>query len=117
MLPKESWSATDSGMEFKERLEQHWNISPFAMMASHLVPSISKFRNRLDTDGEVECKMMDYFFSRIQMDKYNDPNKLVDMFVKQADELYHMAKASLVSVEVKEAQQVLADKSWDWMEN
>lgn len=112
-VPKENWSSVDTGFEFAYRLEKHWNIDPFTLRTSILVPAIAKMRARLDTDGEIECKMMDYFFSKLEMEKFKDGEMLARMFIKQADELYENATASLAVV--SEEEKVLTDKSWDWM--
>lgn len=116
MIEPRLWTSSDTGYEFSDRLLKIWNVKPWSIVQSRFIPALADMRARLDTDGEIELKMIDLFFESVDFQKYDDPQMLWRMFIKRSPELAVQAKRLIVSPEELAAAQVAADKSWDWMD-
>lgn len=115
-VPKTSWTSSDIGYEFSDRLLDIWNIKPWVIVKTRFLPALADMRARLHTNGEIEFEMLDLFFKSVDFQKYDDPHMLWKMFIKRAPELAVLAKRANVSEDELANAQVAADKSWDWME-
>ena len=112
-LDPKDWSCLDVGHEFANRVHQHWNIKPWSLTASRFVPSLGEMRKRLDTNGEIELKMLDLFFSSVSFDKYDNADVLWRMFIKRAPELAAQAKRLISSSEDYKRAEEQARRAWE----
>jgi hypothetical protein len=114
-VPTALWTCSDVAYEFADRLGVHWNISPLAVMSTRFIPALSDKRSRFDTNGEIEVKMMDLFFSTVEFEKYTDAEPLWKMFVKQFEKYASQAKAMTRTDEDLEEASIQAKKSQEWL--
>lgn len=111
-LPKSAWSSLDVGYEFADRIHQKWNIKPWSLRQSRFVPALGEMRKRLDTNGEIEFKMLDMFFDSIDFDKYDDAEVLWKMFISRAPSLVEQARKAVSTPEDIEQAQIDSANSW-----
>jgi DNA-binding transcriptional ArsR family regulator len=90
-IPVSQWKPKHVCQEFSNRI---WtmHIKPWNVNASQFVKAMGNTRNKYGTDGEVELKVMDAFFARIDLSKYSDPEHLWRLFLKMFPQLLHDAK-------------------------
>lgn len=116
-LPKSAWSCKDVAQEFADKVEEMWSIKPWSLTKSRFIPALASMRKRLDTDGEVECLMLDLFFESVAHDKYDSADALWKLFVIRGPELLQRARGMLSNEQDLVDAKQQADKSWDWMED
>ena len=96
------WTCKDVAYEFGDRMADIWSIKPFSITQSRFVQALSVFRKQNDTNGEVELKLIELFFSTLKHDKYTDGNHLWRAFLYKAPSLLTQARESIITVEQME---------------
>jgi len=96
------WTCKDVAYEFGDRMADLWSIKPFSITQSRFVQALSVFRKQNDTNGEVELKLIELFFSTLKHDKYTDGNHLWRAFLYKAPSLLTQARESIITVEQME---------------
>jgi hypothetical protein len=111
--PKSAWSPSDSAFEFGYRVGQLWHIPEWRVGNSRFAFALAEFRKKYDTDGELECALMDLFFESVKHEtSIKDGEVLWRMFIKRAPSMVEQARASLYSVDVMETQKEVEDMYW-----
>ena len=59
--PRYRWSPNQSSSEFIRRLEDMWHVKPWTVSEAPFRAALAKARKAHDTDGEIECLMMDRY--------------------------------------------------------
>lgn len=112
-LNKAAWSPTDSTYEFAHRVHNLFHVKPWQVGNSRFRMALATFRKTYNTDGEIECILMDMFFSSISDDKsLTDPEKIWRMFIKRAPSMVEEARMRLVSDDDIVTAKVNAENSW-----
>jgi len=109
---RESWTATDMSFEFSDRCQNTWMIPPWEVGQSRFRMMQSYHRKRYDTNGEIECQMMDRFFATENIAKYPDANYLMGRYFKRYSELLSFVKTSTITEEEIELIKIEARKGW-----
>jgi len=109
------WTCSDIAYEFSYRLEFYWNIPPWAIKSTNFIQAIGGMRNRLDTNGEIECAMLDLFFDSVDFEKYTSADPVWRLFLFRADELANKARGMVRSEIEAEAADTQAQKSQEWL--
>jgi hypothetical protein len=111
---KADWSPTDSAMEFASRVHNMWHIKPWRVTQSRFIFALANFRKAHETNGEIECLMMDAFFASIEHDtELDDAEKMWRMFIKRAPGMVADAKRKVYLPDTMVNAQAEADKSWE----
>jgi hypothetical protein len=114
-MPQSLWTCADIAYEFSYRLEFYWNIPPWAIKSTKFVQAIGNMRSRLDTNGEIEFKMLDLFFDSVNFEKYTSADPVWRLFIARGDELAAKAKGMVRSDEDLEEAVSQAKKSQEWL--
>jgi len=93
------WTCKDVAYEFGDRMADLWSIKPFSVTQSRFVQALSVFRKQHDTNGEVELKLIELFFSTLNAEKYTDGNHLWRAFLYKAPSLLTQARESIFTIE------------------
>lgn len=93
------WTSKDVAYEFATRMADFWSIAPFSVTQSRFVQSLGVFRKQHDTNGALELKMIEMFFSTLKAEKYKDGNHLWHAFMYKAPMLLQSAREQVVSAE------------------
>jgi hypothetical protein len=109
------WTVSDIKYEFADRISKHWNIRPWSVGSSRFGFALSNMRKRLNTNGEVELKMIDLFFDSIVMDRYDDAEVLWKLFISRADELASHSRTMVRTEEQVEAANADAKNTQGWL--
>jgi hypothetical protein len=96
------WTCKDIAYEFGDRMADLWSIKPFSITQSRFVQALAVFRKQNDTNGEVELKIIELFFSTLKAEKYTDGNHLWRAFLYKAPSLLMQARESIITVEQME---------------
>ena len=104
------WTSKDVAYEFADRMSNIWTIAPFSVTQSRFVQALGVFRKQHDTNGAIELKMIDMFFSTLQGDKYTDGNHLWRAFLYKAPSLIQVAREQTISVEQRETDIITAQE-------
>ena len=113
--PQMTWTPSDTCYEFADRLLQHWHIKPWVLKETRFIGALADHRKRYDTNGEIEVKMMDLFFTAFDFQKQSDPEYLSRIFLNMFAGLAEQSKGMLRSVEEVEDAQSQARKSQEWL--
>lgn len=111
-IPVNQWKPKHVCQEFSNRI---WtmHIKPWNVNASQFIKAMGNTRNKYNTDGEIELKVMDAFFARIDLGKYSDPEHLWRLFLKMFPQLLHDARMLVeMPKEIQQAAQTV-DKHWE----
>ena len=112
--PKSAWSPSDSAFEFGYRVGQLWHIPEWRVGNSRFAFALAEFRKKYDTDGELECILMDMFFDTVKHEKsINDGEMLWKMFIKRAPGMVEQARASMFSTADLASQRAAQYESWE----
>jgi hypothetical protein len=109
------WTCADIAYEFSYRLEFYWNIPPWSIKSTKFIQAIGASRSRLETNGEIEFKMLDLFFDSVNFEKYTSADPVWRLFIARADELAAKAKGMVRSDEDLEEAVSQAKKSQEWL--
>jgi len=115
MVEPSLWTVSDVKYEFADRISKHWNIRPWSVGSSRFGFALSNMRKRLNTNGELEVKMIDMFFESVSMDKYDDAEVLWKLFIYRADELASQARNMVRTDEQVEAATADAKSTQGWL--
>jgi len=97
-----NWTCKDVAYEFGDRMADLWSIKPFSITESRFVQALSVFRKQHDTNGELELKLIELFFTTLKAEKYTDGNHLWRAFLYKAPSLLMQARESIITVEQRE---------------
>lgn len=97
-----NWTCKDVAYEFGDKMADLWSIKPFSITQSRFVQALSVFRKQNDTNGEIELKLIELFFSTLKSEKYTDGNHLWRAFLYKAPSLLTQARESIITVEQME---------------
>lgn len=85
---KATWTPTDVSFEFGDRIQNYWNIEPWRVTKTRFRMILADMRRRYNTNGHIECIMMDVFFEQEDMTKFQDGNFVMMRFFYRFGELY-----------------------------
>ena len=110
-IPVSQWKPKHVCQEFSNRI---WtmHIKPWNVNASQFVKAMGTTRNKYGTNGEIEMKVMDAFFARIDLGKYTDPEHLWRLFLKMFPQLLHDAKMLVEAPKLIQEAAKTDDKFW-----
>jgi hypothetical protein len=110
-LPVGQWNPKHVCQEFSNRI---WtmHIKPWNVNASDFVKAMGTTRNKYGTNGEIEMKVMDAFFARIDLGKYTDPEHLWRLFLKMFPQLLNDAKVLIEAPKLIQEAAETDDKFW-----
>lgn len=110
-IPVADWLPKHVCQEFSNRI---WtmHIKPWNVNASKFVQAMGNTRRKYGTNGEVEMKVMDAFFVRIDLGKYSDPEHLWRLFLKMFPQLLHDAKMLIELPKVNKENSEVEDRFW-----
>ena len=110
-IPVSDWLPKHVCQEFSNRI---WtmHIKPWNVNASEFIKAMGSTRRKYGTNGEVEMKVMDAFFVRIDLGKYSDPEHLWRLFLKMFPQLLHDAKMLIELPKVNKENSEVEDKFW-----
>lgn len=110
-LPQEKWLPKHVCQEFSNRI---WtmHIKPWNVNASDFVKAMGNTRKKYNTNGEIEIKVMDAFFARINLSKYSDPEHLWRLFLKMFPQLLKDAKVQIEAPKLVQEAAETTDKFW-----
>ena len=110
-LPVSQWNPKHVCQEFSNRI---WtmHIKPWNVNASDFVKAMGTTRNKYGTNGEIEMKVMDAFFARIDLGKYTDPEHLWRLFLKMFPQLLNDAKVLIEAPKLIQEAAETDDKFW-----
>jgi len=110
-LPIDGWLPKHVCQEFSNRI---WtmHIKPWNVNASQFIKAMASTRRKYGTNGEVELKVMDAFFVRIDLGKYSDPEHLWRLFLKMFPQLLHDAKMLVELPKLNKENSEVEDKFW-----
>lgn len=116
-VPRDAWSCAEVVDYFVDLMGSTWAISSFTVTKDRFIPGLSGKRKQFDTNGEIECRMIDLLFESLQHDKFKNGDMLWKNFLTRYAEFDQLARASITNPEQEMVAQTTADKSWDWMDN
>jgi hypothetical protein len=110
-IPVSQWKPKHVCQEFSNRI---WtmHIKPWNVNASQFVKAMGNTRNKYGTNGEIEMKVMDAFFARIDLGKYTDPEHLWRLFLKMFPQLLNDAKVLIEAPKLIQEAAETDDKFW-----
>lgn len=109
---REEWTATDSGFEFAERMHSLWHVAPWKVTQSRFIYALDTKRSEYNTNGVVECQMMDIYFGKLKHNtKINDPEFIWKMFIKEFGSLVVQAQRQNITADQFETERELSKKS------
>jgi hypothetical protein len=79
------------------------------------IVALADHRRRYVTNGEIEVKMMDLFFSTFDFQTQNDPEYLSRIFLNMFPQLAEQSKGMVRTDEELEDAQEQARKSQEWL--
>jgi hypothetical protein len=109
-----TWTVSDSASEFASRVSSMWHIKPWHVANSRFGFALAAFRKNYETNGEIELKLMDKFFSSIAHEtSLDDGEALWKMFIKRAPSWVAEVTRTEFTDEDIETAKVDAEKSWE----
>jgi hypothetical protein len=109
---KVDWTPSDTGYEFEARISDIWSIPPWRVNASRFIPALASARRKHGTDGEIECQMMELFFTEDGWLKHQTGDHLWQAFIRQFPALAKTAK-SMQPIVLTEEKLRQIEKSWE----
>ncbi len=108
------WTVSDSASEFANRVSSMWTIKPWHVANSRFGFALGAFRKNYETNGEIEIKLMDKFFSSLSHETaIDDGEALWKMFIKRAPSWVAEVNRTEFTDEDIETAKVDAEKSWE----
>lgn len=109
-LQPADWTVDNAVYEFARRMVR-WDIPPWEGSRRRFAGAYSQAQKVYQTNGEIEAKMMDLFFARIDHEGgLKDPDMIWKMFIKSFGNLYHEVTLSMVSQDTIAADKAKAAK-------
>ena len=115
---KATWTPTDISFEFADRIENYWNIEPWKVTKTRFRMILADMRRRHNTNGLIECVMMDVFFEQENMSEFHDANFVMMRFFHRYGQLYqYVISRDLALTEAEVAEKIerrreVAQRSW-----
>lgn len=109
--PKAEWGVRDVCFEFASRISEHFHIAPWEVTQSRFSGALAGARTRLSTDGEIEVRAMEIFFSQINIKEYKDAEILWKLYVSRLPGLVGQAKMTMPNENAKEVAKKARDKA------
>lgn len=115
---KATWTPTDISFEFADRIQNYWNIEPWRVTKTRFRMILADMRRRHNTNGLIECVMMDVFFEQEDVSKFQDANFVMMRFFHRYGQLYQyvisrdLALTDAQVAEKIERQRKVAERSW-----
>lgn len=107
------WSVDNSVYEFASRMVR-WDIPPWESSRTPFKAAFAKSRRDFGTKGDIEIKMMDIFFGRLNHEtNIKDPDMVWKLFIRDFNSLLVAAKARTVTPEDMERAKALSDKQFE----
>lgn len=115
MVNPSTWTVSDICYEFESRLEISWDIKPWNINQLEFRKVMGTTRKKHDTDGEIELKVVDLFYSRVDYEKFENGDHLWRTFIKLFPELALQAKDMVRSEEDIDIAKAQASKTQEWL--
>jgi DNA-binding MarR family transcriptional regulator len=109
--PRNEWSVRDVCYEFASRISDQFHIAPWEVTQSQFSGALAGARTRLSTDGEIEVRAMEIFFSQINIKEYKDAEILWKLYVSRLPGLVGQAKMTMPTDKAKETAKKARDKA------
>jgi len=109
--PRNEWSVRDVCYEFASRISDQFHIAPWEVTQSQFSGALAGARTRLSTDGEIEVRAMEIFFSQINIKEYKDAEILWKLYVSRLPGLVGQAKMTMPTEKAKETAKKARDKA------
>ena len=94
--PRDLWTLSDIAYEFAGRTEDAWSIPPWRSDKKAFSGALKSLRAKYETNGEIECRMMDLFFESVSHDKFTDGDHVWLSFMKRFSQFVTPAKDSMM---------------------
>lgn len=109
--PRNEWSVRDVCYEFASRISDQFHIAPWEVTQSQFSGALAGARTRLSTDGEIEVRAMEIFFSQINIKEYKDAEILWKLYVSRLPGLVGQAKMTMPTEKAKDTAKKARDKA------
>jgi DNA-binding MarR family transcriptional regulator len=109
--PHNEWSVRDVCYEFASRISDQFHIAPWEVTQSQFSGALAGARTRLDTNGEIEVRAMEIFFSQINIKEYKDAEILWKLYVSRLPGLVGQAKMTMPTDKAKETARKAREKA------
>jgi hypothetical protein len=109
--PLAEWSVRDVCFEFASRISDQFHIAPWEVTQSKFSGALAGARTRLSTNGELEVKAMEIFFSQINIKEYKDAEILWRLYVSRLPGLLGQARMTMPNVQAKETAKKSREKA------
>ena len=109
--PRNEWSVRDVCYEFASRISDQFHIAPWEVTQSQFSGALAGARTRLSTDGEIEVRAMEIFFSQINIKEYKDAEILWRLYVSRLPGLVGQAKMTMPTDKAKETARKAREKA------
>jgi DNA-binding PadR family transcriptional regulator len=109
--PREKWTATDVSFEFADRIEKFWHIAPWRVTESRFTPALAAKRLAHDTNGEIECLMMDRFFETEKISEISSGDFLAGRFIYRFGQLAKFIKITSRMTHEEELQLAIEERA------
>ena len=113
--PPIAWTVSDVAYEFGDRLLKYWHIKPWVIKQTRFIYALADHRRRYDTNGEMEVKMLDLFFSSMDFQQYSDPEYLARIFLNRFPQLAQQAGGMVRTEDEIQESDTQAKKSQEWL--
>lgn len=111
--PPSLWTIDNSAYEFASRMVR-WDISPWEGSRMPFKAAFAKARKDFNTTGDIELKMMDIFFGRLDHEKkVKDSDMVWRLFIRDYASLLAQVEQSMVTPEDVVKAKELSDKQWE----
>jgi hypothetical protein len=77
---KRTWTPTDISFEFSDRINDIWHIPPWRVTQTRFRMILADMRRRHDTNGFIECSMIDIFFETEPITKFTNGDQVMMRF-------------------------------------
>ena len=109
------WTSSDVAYEFSHRISMTWGLKEWSPNFKRMTGSFHTLRMKHETDGEIELRMLNLFFSAIDFEKYNDPDMLWKIFSNRWVEFANQARGMVRTDEEVDLAKSQAKKSQEWL--
>jgi hypothetical protein len=109
--PRNEWSVRDVCYEFASLISDQFHIAPWEVTQSQFSGALAGARTRLSTDGEIEVRAMEIFFSQINIKEYKDAEILWKLYVSRLPGLVGQAKMTMPTEKAKETAKKAREKA------
>lgn len=108
-----AWSIDNAVYEFASRMVR-WDIAPWESTRAVFKTAYAKARKSYGTTGDVEVKMMDIFFGRLDHEKkIKDPDMVWRLFIRDFGSLQLAVEQSTVTPDDVAKAKEVSNKQWE----